>query len=530
MNELFLVLMEDTDFNTTKANFDSIFNFRNLSLLYQNLKGNTSPTRQELKEAIEKSDILLIDKDLDTIDKDDASTHLDKGTLYWNTNPVAEATTNKYPITNIKSFVDLSKSFKDIVKKDLSDKTNLASKNIDTIFVSVTDEVENSSDVYKNVVEKKEFKETQLFFIGEKAKSQSGASSKTFAGGMVSTASFNKYAATYVAGFQAAVGAIKYSSSEDEYEETTVSFLIGATSESEDKKKAFAFRRGVEAAAAHSAYSRYLKVKFVSKTEDSSKSSKKLYREVSEWEAKEDSKTKLYEFTSSDTFSDADRKIVYIAGSTAKDWIGTTSEDENNQFKYGDKTGLIGALYNYDTLSSGDQGKDHEDLTDKTYSKGVWIILDKANRKQTASDDNSLFQNSSATGQEDHFVSFERGKVKFYGAIGKEKEGSKQYIKKALQGSYMGGPNYMVGKHTIFGAPLDLNSITVSKSGTNKSISVFDWATKDGNNEVSKSIWSYVGGKDSASKAKSRYKDALYYATEKEVTEAELTKSSPWLK
>jgi len=94
------------------------------------------------------------------------------------------------------------------------------------------------------------------------------------------------------------------------------------------KKRAFAFRRGVEAAAAHKDYSAFLKVKFVSKTEDTSKSSKKLFREISEWKTKTDSKTKLYEFSSSDTFSDTDRRVVYIAGASAQDWTGYSKKLE----------------------------------------------------------------------------------------------------------------------------------------------------------------------------------------------------------
>jgi hypothetical protein len=56
--------------------------------------------------------------------------------------------------------------------------------------------------------------------------------------------------------------------------------LIGSLSDSESRKKAYAFRRGVEAAIAHPHYSQ-LKIKFVSKNKDSSKTSKKLAREIS---------------------------------------------------------------------------------------------------------------------------------------------------------------------------------------------------------------------------------------------------------
>ena len=88
---------------------------------------------------------------------------------------------------------------------------NMYKKKLDALFVSVTDGIHNSSDAYKSIVEKKEFEDTNLVLVGEKAKSQSGSSSKVFAGGNVSTGSYNKYAAAYAAGFQAAVATLNYS-------------------------------------------------------------------------------------------------------------------------------------------------------------------------------------------------------------------------------------------------------------------------------------------------------------------------------
>ncbi len=434
-------------------------------------------------------------------------------------------------LTQSKSWETIQEEFKATVTESLDDKTKLASKNIDALFVHVTDEVENKSDVYKAVVEKKQFKATKLFFIGEESKAQNGASSKVFAGENVSTASFNKYAAAYIAGFQAAVGAIKFSGSEDVYEQTSVTFLIGSTSESTDKKKAFAFRRGVEAAAAHESYSNYLQVKFVSKTEDSSKSSKKLYREVSEWKAKDDSKSKLYEFSSSDTFSDADKRVVYIAGSTAGDWTGKNSETDvtnvsdettwDTKTHKADDKGLIGALYNY---SEGSDGDLYSSLTSKTFSRGVWIVLDKvdgvgSNISDGIDTDENKLNYKSESAAKAGFAAFERHDIKFYGSIGTEINGTKAYAKAVLKGLYMGGPSYMIGKHTIFGAGLDLSYVTVADLSTGQS----KWTNE-------KSIWSASSGKDTAGKAEDRFKDSFAHATEKELIEEELVKTSPWLK
>ena len=477
------------------------------------------PTGMELTEVIAKytQDIKLpggTDAQIQT-----ANDHLNKA-LDW------KGTGDEY--LKLPSQLSLLTSFeKYMVQEDgqeaeqLSDKTKLADENLDALFVQVTDEKTNSSAVYKTVVEKKEFGNTKLFFIGKESESQDGSSSKTFAGENVSTASFNKFAAAYIGGFQAAAGAIKYNSTEDMYEETTVSFLIGALEESDDRKKAFAFRRGVEAASKHAEYSKYLKVKFVKKTEDES-SSKKLYRGFGDWTNVDDGKTKLYEFAGSDTFrDDVDRSVIYISGATAKQWSGWQNKagtaDKKNEFQTGDNAGLVGALYNYNKANF---------TTDRRYSKGVWVVLDAATSK-TAADDSGA-ENKAKTGdltqifeKDKGQINMERHEVVFYGALGAEKEGTKSYTEHALKGLYMGGPSYMIGKHTIFGAGLDLSYVNVTP-----------WTKHDDSDLHRITPWLFKEKKDgdSASKVKGRFDDSLEFAWEKEVTEAELTKSSPWLK
>ncbi len=514
------------------ADYDKIFTRDRIIALYEALETST-PTRAELKAALIAAGF---DVKASNVDFDASSPGVsDVRTIVLNGNTAVNSATINLGIT--KTWATIQEEFRATVTTSLDDKTKLASKNIDALFVHVTDEVENKSDIYKAVVEKKQFKATKLFFIGEESKAQSGASSKVFAGENVSTASFNEYAAAYIGGFQAAVGAIKFSGSEDVYEQTSVAFLIGSTSESTDKKKAFAFRRGVEAAAAHEAYSKYLTVRFVSKTEDSSKSSKKLYREISEWKAKDDSKYKLYEFSSSDTFSDADRRVVYIAGSTAGHWTGVNSETEavstdttwDVQTHKADDKGLIGALYNY---SEGADGDLYSSLTSKTFSRGVWVVLDRVDGvgqgvtgTSADIDENKLNYKSGVTAKAG-FAAFERHDVKFYGSIGTEIEGTKAYAKAALKGLYMGGPSYMIGKHTIFGAGLELTYVTKSDDAE-----ATVW-TKDSDNTVStySSMWANSGGKDSNTKAEGRFKDSFAHATEKELIEEELVKTSPWLK
>ena len=495
----------------TEADLKKIFTDEIIGKIYRSLESKI-PTPNQLKAAVQKAGINVVDLNFDT------AAAAANNTVYFNTNRATQNSPVASDLTS-KLFKDVVTEFQSEIQESLSDKSKMADKNLDALFVQVTDEVENSSEIYKTVVEKKAFGNTKLFFIGEESEAQDGSSSKTFAGENVSTASFNKYAAAYIGGFQAAAGAIKYNSTEDMYEETAVSFLIGALEESDDRKKAFAFRRGVEAATKHAEYSKYLKVKFVKKTEDES-TSKKLYRGFSDWTNVDDGKTKLYEFAGSDTFrDDVDRSVIYIAGATAKQWSGwhnkAAAKNSKNSFQAGDNTGLVGALYNYNKANF---------TTDRRYSKGVWVVLDAATSR-TADNDTVVNVNTGALSQvrevEKGQVNLERHEVVFYGALGKEASGTKTYAQNAIKGLYMGGPSYMLGKHTIFGAGLDLAHVKVAP-----------WTKQDDSDLHRITPWLFKEKKDgdTASKVEGRFNDSLEFAWEKEVTEAELTKSSPWLK
>ena len=86
----------------------------------------------------------------------------------------------------------------------------------------------------------------------------------------------------------------------------------------------------------------------------------------------------------------------------------------------------------------------------------------------------------------------------------------------------MGGPNYMIGKHTIFGAGLDISKVQIDP-----------WTQYDSNNNRHRiTPWLFKQKKDgdTASKVKERFDNSLVQAWEKELTEAEITKTSPWLK
>ena len=413
---------------------------------------------------------------------------------------------------------------------------NMHKKKLDALFVSVTDGIHNSSDAYKSIVEKKEFENTNLVMVGEKAKSQSGSSSKVFAGGNVSTGTYNKYAAAYAAGFQAAVATLNYSKEEKTFEETNTSFFVGSVNNSTSRKKAFAFRRGVEAAAAHPDYAAFLKVKFVSKTADSKTTGKKLYYDVTDWK----DENKIAEFTGSDDFTDSDFRVIYVAGTTAQDWRGRVLQDQGAtglgstfvpKYDSADTVGLIGAMQKWSkfgTTESAPQGgtssktalvldelqhgnraawttADEDDINgykadaahdyvDTVHTPGQWNDDDAGN------DDNNL-----DAGELRSYIEM-RG-VTLLGSIGGEAAGTEAYVQAALKGLFLGESTYMLGKHTIFGAGLKVyNSNPWGRTAADYSLTGAD------------------------SKGKEHFDKALDHVFSRELTESALIASSPWMK
>ena len=412
---------------------------------------------------------------------------------------------------------------------------NMYKKKLDALFVSVTDGIHNSSDAYKSIVEKKEFEDTNLVLVGEKAKSQSGSSSKVFAGGNVSTGSYNKYAAAYAAGFQAAVATLNYSKEEKTFEETNTSFFVGAVNNSTARKKAFAFRRGVEAAAAHPDYAAFLKVKFVSKTADSKTTGKKLYYDVTDWK----DENKISEFTGSDDFTDSDFRVIYIAGTTAQDWRGRVLQDQSAsglpsgtfvpQYDSADTVGLIGAMQKwakFGTTESAPQGgtssktalvldeleagtrsawlaaANNADINGLKGSAGDYV--DTVHTPGQWYDDATNDDNLDATEIRTYI---EMRGVTLLGSIGGEAAGTEAYVQAALKGLFLGESTYMLGKHTIFGAGLKVyNPNPWGRDAADYSLTGAD------------------------SKGKEHFDKALDHVFSHELTESALIASSPWLK
>ena len=377
------------------------------------------------------------------------------------------------------------------IKKGLA----LSKAKLSTLLISVKDGVHNSEDYYKSLVEKNEFDGTNILMIGDKAKTRKGSSSKVFAGKKISTASFNDYLSTYIAGFQSAVSQLKYSKEEKKFEETSVSFFIGSVKNSKAKKKAFAFRRGVEAAASHPSYAAHLKVSFVSKSSDDRTTGKKLYYDANEW--KEDGK--ISKFTGSDEFLEGDRRVIYIAGTTAGDWRGNANDATHNADRSNGERwvresnfGLIGSILKYS--ASGVASKRISNLS---------VVLDKLDAfsydygvDQGYNREHTLEERGSRTDR------FERDGFKLLGTVGEASNGTKVYSELYLQAVYsLNNANYMLGKHTIFGSPLDLRYSSID------------------------------GGKVSAFAdfSMERFIESTRAVYSKENTESALIASSPWI-
>ncbi len=365
--------------------------------------------------------------------------------------------------SDYKTYASFSTAFG---KSEIDKGLDLRKAKLSTLLVSVKDGVHNSEDYYKSLVEKNEFDKTNILMIGEKSKSKKGSSSKVFAGKNISTASYNQYFSAYIAGFQSAVSQLKYSTEEKRYEETQVSFFIASLKGSTYKKKAFAFRRGVEAAMSHPSFSPYLKVDFVSKNADDRTTGKKLYYDVSEW--KDDNK--IADFTGSDEFQSGDRRVMYIAGTTAGDWRGNANDSTHNadrtqaeSWNSSSDFGLIGSIMKYS--SSGVASKSISNLSVVLDSLDA-VSYNYANPVSGTSRENSLQEDNSLTDR------FERDGVKLLGTLGKESEGTKVYSELYLQAVYnLNNANYMLGKHTLYGGPLDLRYSSID---SNNKISGFN--------------------------------------------------------
>ena len=337
-------------------------------------------------------------------------------------------------VANSKWNYDASKTsatFEDYLNK-------VKNYNIDSLFVKVTNSDFNNIKIKKILKEEDTLKKVDIFMAGKE--NQSSLVQK-FAGDNISTGIYNRNIASYIAGFQSAVGSIKFNTKNKEFLETETSFFIGAvSSDSNAIRKANAFRRGVIAASEHSDYSDFLKVNFVSKELDPGDKDS-LVHSISDW--KKDNR--IYNTLNKSSFKDGDHQIIYLAGASAKDWRGTSVDDNEDNVDTGDDVGLIGSLYNYKPIASDDTA--YDDLKQWDFSNSIGLVLDEHSTIEDANKTSIKGDNSDVN----------RHNLKVMGSIGGENWGDWAYGQLAIKHKYLNfiAPDFYQ-KHFLYGAPLNI--------------------------------------------------------------------------
>ena len=326
---------------------------------------------------------------------------------------------------------DDSRPFEDYLEK-------IKSYSIDSLFVKVSGKKFNNVNISKLLKKEDTLKDVNIFMVGKENKS---SLVQKFAGDNISTGIYNENIAAYIAGFQSAVGSIKFNTKNKEFLTTETSYFIGVKDNDADSlKKANAFRRGVIAASEHSSYRDVLSVNFVSKELDPGPDDS-LSHSISNW--KKDNL--LYNIIEKSSFKDGEHQIIYIAGATAKDWRGTSADSNVDNVDVGDDTGLIGSLYNYDAITNDDTP--YDDLKQWDFNKSIGLILDE----------HSSLADVDKTSIEGDNTNVNRHGLKVMGSIGKEGLGDWAYAQLAIKNHYLGfASSDFMGKHFIFGAPLNI--------------------------------------------------------------------------
>ena len=407
----------------------------------ETIKKETPPKKNEVKKPVSKGSYHL------AIAGDDFSSASDSKYLYEGVNRYAQnlITSNigkdytKLGSINLKTAdqkwnfeaKDDSRSFEDYLEK-------IKSYSIDSLFVKVSGKEFNNINISKLLKKEDTLKDVNIFMVGKKNKS---SLVQKFAGENISTGIYNENIAAYIAGFQSAVGSMKFNTKTKEFLTTETSYFIGVKdNDAASLKKANAFRRGVIAASLHSSYRDLLSVNFVSKELDPGPEDS-LSHSISNW--KKDNL--LFNIIDKSSFKDGDHQIIYIAGATAKDWRGTSADVNVDNVDIGDDAGLIGSLYNYQAITS--DNTPYDDLKQWEFNKSIGLILDE----------HSAIANVDKTSIEGDNTNVNRHGLKVMGSIGNEGLGDWAYAQLAIKNHYLDfKTNDFKGKHFIFGAPLNI--------------------------------------------------------------------------
>ena len=204
------------------------------------------------------------------------------------------------------------------IKGDWKDTLSSIKKgNLDTLVLGTNDEYIYGGDRISEV--SKLDIDSIVYLWGKKGKELANGSN-------ITSFNYDKYISSYLSGYQALVNAISFEKEDgvDTYEKTIISVFVGSYNGSTNKKLAKAFLQGVLEASTHSLYSPYVDLKVVKeKDADNEKTNNKLHKDLNDWVSTDKKDASLSKYLKSDTFSDGDKKIIYLAGSSVKDWNST---------------------------------------------------------------------------------------------------------------------------------------------------------------------------------------------------------------
>ena len=287
-----------------------------------------------------------------------------------------------------------------------------------TFFINNKDGVHNANSFYNKI---KKQTDKQFVLIGDQAKYLHQTNTE-MATENITTGSYSEISSAYMAGFQSTILAIK--KSKKGYHHTKLSFLIGAINDDGiEYKKALAFKKGVEAAAGHYKFNEHLSISFTS--EDI------ITYSVSELK----NANVLGVIADKENFKKNDQRIIYIAGTTSKDWKGKSQKP--NFWISGDDPGLIGSLYKYKNFNP--------TIFDRL---SISLVLDEQNNEEIPI----------------------RHNLNTIGVLGKKRAGTKYFTAAVLKALYLSGYDDILSQHNDFGAPLKI----LSKNPFHKPISGYD--------------------------------------------------------
>ena len=220
---------------------------------------------------------------------------------------------------NLANDLDLFTYSKFVIEKDVHSDwkehiETLGGGNVNTLVIS-----DNEEELYggNKIKEIKELAVDNVIYLYGKKGKELAVKDK------ITSFRYSKYLSTYFAGYQALVNAISFEKEDGvySYNKTPISVFVGAYNDSVNKRKQKAFLKGVLDASKNTEFKEFVDLKVVKeKDADNDKTNNKLYKDIVDWTSTDTKDASLKRYLKSDTFNDGDKRLVYLAGSTAEDW------------------------------------------------------------------------------------------------------------------------------------------------------------------------------------------------------------------